>query len=195
MQYFEPIAFKLKKAKMILICLIFSAIISLLIFLMWFFVHYPSTRLRYRTYAIIIISSLIIALSFIQTLNLFLRLIFDRRIGLILNKNGITDHSGILSVGFIPWSDIISLNFSDKTLFLGFRTSVYITIELYDQSKFDNRGNFFSKFSRFICEDTIAINATLLTNKHDELLSLCQKYLYNYGKNKKPEIENEIFDK
>ena len=189
MEKLETVVFKLKKPKMLLICFIFSVVLLILSLVMYIALQDIGNTRRPRhvhtrgTYFLVILCPFLIVVSGIQMLNLFLRLIFDWRVGLKLDKRGITDNSGLLSVGFIPWSDIKKFQFSNRTLFKGFQTSLYIVIELHNPSKYDIRGSLLSCFSRnVLCKGVIAINATLLTWEHDKLIRLCRKYLEAYGK-------------
>ena len=189
MEKLETVVFKLKKPKMLLICFIFSVVLLILSLVMYIALQDIGNTRRPRhvhtrgTYVLVILCPFLIVVSGIQMLNLFLRLIFDWRVGLKLDKRGITDNSGLLSVGFIPWSDIKKFQFSDRTLFKGFQTSFYIVIELHNPAKYDIRGSLLSCFSRnVLCKGVIAINATLLTWEHDKLIRLCRKYLEAYGK-------------
>ncbi|MBL4605596.1 MAG: hypothetical protein JKY02_08050 [Flavobacteriaceae bacterium] len=44
-------------------------------------------------------------LIFFFTLKLIIK-VFNKKFGLTINENGVTDHSSVISFGFIPWSDI-----------------------------------------------------------------------------------------
>lgn len=77
-----------------------------------FFVISPKTFLTtfIRSTSIIFVAGLASVLFFSFTGFYISKKLFDKKPGLIISSEGITDNSGGLSIGFIPWHDITEVS-------------------------------------------------------------------------------------
>jgi hypothetical protein len=100
----------------------------------------------------------------------------DKKPGLIIDEEGITDHSSAIPAGFIPWSDITNI----------VEISIYknrlLLIKVKDPSIYINRQTGFLKrkaveYNYKNYGTPIAIGAQSLQYSFDELKSLLQKKL------------------
>ena len=71
---------------------------------LWIVIAQPESS-RYNKYYLLIIGIAAVVLFGMCAAALFIKL-FDRKPGLIIDDSGITDNSGALADGFIPWTDI-----------------------------------------------------------------------------------------
>jgi len=103
----EQIEILLSKKKIVL--LLFGAIVFVVLGV--FFVFYPteiasSTSPRYRSPELVFIVGLVSILFFGLCAIIAFRKLFDKKAGLIINREGIIDNSSGVSVGLVLWSDI-----------------------------------------------------------------------------------------
>lgn len=103
----QQIEFKLSKSKIVLVifgCLIFC-------FLSILFILYPNkfTSFRHSSTTMVFIVGIIGVTFFGICLLYYVRKMFDKTPGLIINDKGIYDNASGISAGFIPWMDIIEI--------------------------------------------------------------------------------------
>ncbi|MEH6631247.1 MAG: STM3941 family protein [Halopseudomonas aestusnigri] len=98
--------------------------------------------------------------------------------GLIFNKEGITDNSSGVSVGFIPWKDITDIKISQIV------NQKFISIVVSDPEKYFKKGTriqqLLNKGNIGMCGTPINISTNALKIKHKDLLSLLEEYHLNY---------------
>ncbi len=103
----QQIEFKLSKSKIVLMffgCLIFC-ILSIL------FIMNPEkfTSWRHSSSTMVLIVGILGVTFFGICLLFYARKMFDKTPGLIVNDKGIYDNASGISVGFIPWNDIVEI--------------------------------------------------------------------------------------
>lgn len=107
-----------------------------------------------------------------------LKMLFDRKPGLVLNSSGIIDNASAMTAGFIPWSEIVGVGVyeiqSQKMLIIGVR----------DPRKYVERGSalkrLVNKANYKMGGSPIAISSIALQIDFPELLSLFDRYLQKY---------------
>ena len=92
-----------KNKKQAIIGLMVMSGLAVLVF--WLFINFekyiPQELFKFRITIIVVLLAL-----FIFAFSLLLKQIFSNKPSLILDDNGLTDNTGVLSVGFIPWENI-----------------------------------------------------------------------------------------
>jgi hypothetical protein len=77
----------------------------------------------------------LVAIGFFAVCGIYLvRRVFDTRPGLVLDRDGILDHSSGVAVGRIPWDDITNVKVSSIA------GQAFVTIEVVDPGKYSARG-------------------------------------------------------
>jgi hypothetical protein len=106
------------------------------------------------------------------------RKMFDKRPGLVLSAEGITDNSSGVSVGFIPWSDITGFRVVE------IRSTKLIVISLVDPEKYLARHNAVQralyKASEGLVGSPVSISSTTLDIPFAELWELLEQYRAKY---------------
>lgn len=138
---------------------------SLLGWILLYFVEY--TLLKIILMSTFSLYFIIIAIAFIKQL-------FSKSPGLIIDPNGVTDNSGLNSVGFIPWSDIMSIKGQQ---ILGRK---YILLTVKDPNKYIKSLNVHNKLNNWeifgLTDTPIYFSAMTLDIEHEELLSALRNY-------------------
>ncbi|ERJ11143.1 STM3941 family protein [Haloplasma contractile] len=124
---------------------------------------------------IIMIASLFIAFGMI----VYFIQIFENKPLLIINKNGFTDNSTLLSLGFISWEEVIELY--EKSDYINELKNIhFIAVRLKDINKLLNTvSKIKSKLIRSNL-DTILISVVTSTYKDQEVLEIMQYYFDSY---------------
>jgi hypothetical protein len=119
----------------------------------------------------IIFFSLIFLLAF--------RKLFDKRPGLILNRDGLFDNSSGVSAGLIPWPDILG------TRIYQVHRQKQLVILVRDPEKYIARGSkarqLLNRTNFKMIGSPIAITSTSLKINFDDLLNLVNEYLQKYA--------------
>lgn len=126
----------------------------------------------------------IVAVIFFGICGIFaFKKLFDKKNGLVIDDNGITDNSSGTSVGLVKWSDIIGIGFaqvhSQKFIMLEVSNpEYYIGLKKNKIGKMAMRANF-DKFG-----SPISISANSLKTNFSELQAIIEKRFekYNAGK-------------
>jgi len=108
-----------------------------------------------------------------------LKKLFDQRPGLVVDEEGVVDHSSGISVGRIPWSDIVAI---EETLMSGQK---FVTILLHDPEAYLSKGGAIkAKINAANLQMTgspINISANPLKLSHTELKQLLDDGFARYG--------------
>jgi len=106
--------------------------------------------------------------------------IFDNKSGLIIDKDGITDNSSGVSVGFIPWGDITHLDIKQV-----YRQK-FILVFVNDAQKYINKQSFFKNkaiLGNYKFYGTpVTITSNGLKCNFDDLYNLLSTKLEKYNK-------------
>ena len=107
------------------------------------------------------------------------RKFFDKKPGLILGNNGMTDNSSGISGGHIPWSDITGT----KIMKINFQKMLVIMLRNPDE--YIRQGNKLQRMAKRanykMCGSPIAISAHALNIKFSNLTALLNEYLQQYS--------------
>ncbi len=91
-----------------------------------------------------------------------------------INDEGITDNSSAISLGFIPWEDIIDV-YDDNEVGVGF-----LELVIDDEEKYLSRTNFLKreiiKMNKKMGHQCVCINLEMTGYTIDELREIIQKY-------------------
>lgn len=108
-------------------------------------------------------------------------MLFDRSPGLILNEEGITDNSSLLSVGFIPWAEIIEIGH-----FESFNQKMFL-IYVSKPEKYILMGNKYQRIMRGLnmnmCGTPLFISPMGLIISYAELFKILDAFLQAYKVN------------
>ncbi|QQS20790.1 MAG: hypothetical protein IPL87_04520 [Candidatus Moraniibacteriota bacterium] len=106
----ERIEIPLSRTKLIL------AFLGSLVFValgLWFLVHPPTTNhWLFGNRTVIFVAGLVSVIFFGLVAGILFRKFSDKKPGLVLSRQGITDNSSGISVGLIPWTDIQEIRIS-----------------------------------------------------------------------------------
>jgi hypothetical protein len=110
-----------------------------------------------------------------------IRRLVDKRPGLVLNSDGMTDHSSYVAGGFIPWSDIAGFGMYQVK-----RTRV-LTILLRDTEHYISRGGpikrALNRANTRLVGSPLSISSSTLKIKFDDLRELLESYHRKYSRN------------
>jgi hypothetical protein len=173
----EEVKIPLSKNKMMLLFL--GALIFVFIGV-WFTVDPEKFIIRIFRNPDIIRTAGIVSIGFFGTCTVFIfKNLFDKKWGLIINKNGITDNSNATSVGLIKWTDIIGIRvvqeFSQKFIMID-----VLNPEDYIELKNNRIGKMAMKVNYNKYGSPISITANSLKISFAELISLIEE---QYEKN------------
>jgi hypothetical protein len=108
-----------------------------------------------------------------------LKKLFDKKPGLVFNNSGIIDNASPVSVGLIPWSEIIGFEI------FGLQRQKMLIIKVRDPQKYVEQGGALkrtlNKANYKMCGSPIAISSNALDINFSELLSVFDQYLQKYG--------------
>lgn len=111
----------------------------------------------------------------------------DKRPGLIVDAEGIVDHSSALALGRVPWADISGI----RTTQVGFQQ--FLTVDVVDTNKYSERGFFIPRKLRAMNQSMsgspINISSNALQISSDELVDLVSDSLERYRVNGNAEEE------
>lgn len=97
--------------------------------------------------------------------------------GLIISSDGIVDNSSGVSVGEIPWTEVIGIE-ENKI-----QSQKFISIKVSDPLKYANKGNVLRRMSNRanikICGTPVNISVNSLKIGHNELLEIITEYYNN----------------
>jgi hypothetical protein len=126
----------------------------------------------------------IVCIVFFGSIGVYaLRQLFDRISELTLNETGIVDNTSKASLGFIPWSEILSAKIipANKDEYIG----EYLVITIKEPQKYLHRGNWIKNFlvnsTYTMYGSPVAITANTLDSSVSELLSIFNQYHHKYG--------------
>lgn len=111
-----------------------------------------------------------------------IRKLFDKKPGLILNAAGIHDNSSGIAAGFVPWSEITGFSIFEM------QNQKTLVINVIEPQRYIMAGGAFkrmlNKMNYKMCGSPVVISANSLKVGFDELLKICNFYLYKYQKNR-----------
>ena len=107
---------------------------------------------------------------------------FETKPGLILNSDGVTDNSSGASVGFIPWTDVRSIDTYE------IRKQKMISIAVFNPEKYIEAckpvRKVLMKANYKLTGNVINISANSLEISFTDLLTVCHDYFAKYGNNR-----------
>lgn len=111
-----------------------------------------------------------------------LKMVFDKKPGLVLNNSGIIDNASSLSAGLIPWSDVVGSEIFEV------QKQKMLIVKVRNPQKYINRGNWLrktmTKSTYKMCGSPISISSNTLNITFPELILLFKKYQHKYGNNR-----------
>jgi hypothetical protein len=112
-------------------------------------------------------------------LAMVVRQLVDLRPGLVLNGEGILDNASAVSVGLVPWSDVVRLYVVDAG------GNKYLVVEVSNPSEYMSRGGPIARWMRRgnagMLGSPIFIGNRSLQVPFDELVEACIGYLDRYA--------------
>ena len=106
--------------------------------------------------------------------------LFDGMPGLILSSVGIFDNSSVLSVGIIPWSDIVGFDVFTVS------SQKNLVIKVLNPEKYIRGSGIMKrillKSNYMLCESPITISSASLKITFKELVDTCNRYYSKYGR-------------
>lgn len=105
----EKIEIPVSKSKILL--LLWGAIIFVVIGVLFIFSPHTFTTSLFSRPEVIRFAGIMAVLFFGMTILFLIRKLFDNKVGLIIDDQGITDHSSGTSVGLVLWEDIQDIEF------------------------------------------------------------------------------------
>lgn len=125
-----------------------------------------------------------VAIAFFGACGIFAaKKLFDSSPGLVLNRQGLTDNSSAISVGFVPWSEVSRIEEHQ------IQKQKVISIFVDNPEKYMGAGNVLQRKARQanlkMCGTPISISSNALKIKYDDLYSAIEVYFRRYR-----EIEN-----
>ena len=123
-----------------------------------------------------------VAIAFFGACGIFaIKKLFDTSPGLVLNRQGLTDNSSAISVGFVPWSEVSRIEEHQ------IQKQKFISIFVDNPDKYMNAGNVLQRKARQanlkMCGTPISISSNALKIKYDDLYSVIAGYLSRYREN------------
>lgn len=141
----------------------------------WYMTQTPSINFPiFNNKTIVFIIGLIGVIFFGFTTIYLIKKLFDKSPGIIITEDGIYDNSSAVSLGFIPWTDIIEIKTS-KVFTESFVNIVLKNPQAYiDKYKYTLRRKYI-RTNRKSYDSLITISANGLNINHSELKSLIEK--------------------
>ena len=107
--------------------------------------------------------------------------LFDKKVGLTIDLNGITDNSSALSIGLINWNDILEI----RTMQV--KSTKFLLIDIINPEKYIGKANNIMqaklmKVNMNMCGTPLSITSNTLKYDFDELEKLIQT---EFSRNKK----------
>ncbi len=110
---------------------------------------------------------------------LALKMLFDKKPGLVFNKSGIVNNASSVSPGFIPWSEVIGAEIFE------IQKQKLLIIKVRDPQEYISRGSSLrrtlNKANYKMAGSPISISANALKIDFSELVSLFDQYQRKYG--------------
>jgi hypothetical protein len=106
--------------------------------------------------------------------------LFDKKVGLVIDSNGITDNSSGTSVGYIPWKDIIGI----EIFIIHGQKIIAILVNNPDEYISRQKNLFRQKTLEWnynLCGSPISLSANTLICKHNELERILREQYEKYG--------------
>jgi hypothetical protein len=107
--------------------------------------------------------------------------LFDKYPGLRLSYEGFTDNSTGVSVGFVPWSEVVEIRP------LGVQMAKYVSVQVRNPECYIRRGNFVQRTINYvnlkIFKSPINVSSVFLKIRHDELFAAMEEYFSNSRRN------------
>lgn len=172
----ERMEIQLSKTKLILTFLGASLFVILGIFL----AKNPENFISFRHHNVLVIRFVgILAISFFGLVVLTVpRKLFDKKPGLVIDENGITDNSSMKGNGFIPWKNITSVKQ------IKIKSTSLLLISVSNPKKYFETSNFFIRYFKNLSLKTygtpIAISSNSLKCNFSELEKLISERLKIY---------------
>jgi len=165
----KPIEIQLSKFKLSLMIIGSLIFVTAGVWLIWHVAVTPASHFR-RFYFGLIVGSVSILFFGLAAVYLFKKLL-DNKPGLIICDDGIIDNSGALSIGFIPWTDVVEIH----EVFMG--RQIFIIVEIINPLEYiDRQENTLKrrwmKANYKLYRSVIGITANGLKCNHNELLNL-----------------------
>ncbi|MDR2342004.1 MAG: hypothetical protein LBD84_03045 [Campylobacteraceae bacterium] len=127
----DEVKFELKNGKLYIVIAVF---VFFFLIGVWVLLHSDSPSLDINP-TLVKISSLISLIFFTFVICFCIKTIFSRRVGLIVNKSGITDKASLLSFGFISKKSIKDARVEEV------EHEYYLFVELLNKDKYLNDEN------------------------------------------------------
>ena len=112
----------------------------------------------------------------------FVKKFFDKTPGMVFNREGIIDNSGLNSAGLIPWDEVEGYDVLEMS---GQRMLVIV---VSDPDKYASRGNLLKRklnaANAQMAGSPISISTNTLDIGFQDLISLFEKYHREYGTNR-----------
>jgi hypothetical protein len=167
------------KAKIVLLMLLSCAIVALGAWLFSLDEATIRSQRRFNNPMFVHGIGLVTVLIFGLCVLVGLKMLFDKKPGLVFNSSGIVDNASDVAAGFIPWSEIVGTRVLEiqkqKTLIIGVR----------DPQKYIDRGGALrrtlNKSNYKMVGSPIAISSSTLKINFSELVSLFDQYRHKYG--------------
>lgn len=170
----ETVTIKLNKKKLVLA--IFGAAMFVCVSL-WMILDSDLQTRRYSP-ILIKIAGVVGVVFFGMCLIYGIIKLFDYKPALVIDKNGITDNSSITAAGFIPWSDIINITFSQ------IQSKSFLMIHLSNPDNYMIGKNAFKKHMMLLNQKMygtpILISAIGYSHPFNDLTELIQTRLAEY---------------
>ena len=131
----------------------------------------------------------IFGVAFFGALTLFLgKAVFSNRPLLVVDENGICDHSSPISIGLIPWRDIESLRISTVSEYPGKKKIKIIQVRIKNEGEYMEKFSLLQKLSAIYNKDfssyeMITINLMTATVSVDEAFPKIQALFKEYKRN------------
>jgi hypothetical protein len=137
--------------------------------------YYGTTEGGFAEVGWLVLGAVIAGTSGLATGRLLIRLLTDRRPGLVLSAEGLTDNSSASPAGFIAWRDIEDVRANPR----------WVALQLRDQSRMlAGRPAWRRKLMRWSARrfgGDVLINTSTLLVQPDDLLRLISERLYGSG--------------
>ena len=167
------------RAKIILLMLVSCALVALGAWLFSLDEAAIRSHRRYNNPTVVHGIGLIVVLFFGLCGLAGLKMLFDKKPGLVFNSSGIVDNASEVAAGFIPWSEVTGAGVYEiqkqKVLVIGVR----------DPQKYIDRGGAMKRALNTanykMVGSPVAISSNTLKINFSQLVSLFEQYRHKYG--------------
>ena len=162
-------------------CLLILAVALVFVVACGYFVAHAEDQARYSPVFIRIVCGIGVPFFAAIAIVSILRLV-DSRPGLVVDRQGIDDRTGVTSIGRVDWADIHDLRVTRA------RWNNALVVELHEPERFARRGNVVQRLLRFSAPSPVVLGSNVLDMPFDTMVQLVRRFHDDWKSQAKPPL-------